>query len=381
MAEIFDAIVLGVGGMGSATLMQLAQRGLSVLGLERFGVAHDRGSSHGESRIIRKAYFEHPDYVPLLQRSYELWRELEQLQSVSLYEECGLFLCGPTDGEVLSGARQSAQQHQLKLDDVPLTDARERFGLFRFAEDDAVVFEHEAGWLRVEAAVAAYHKAAIEAGAECRFETVTGWYGEQGHVSVVTENASYLASRLVITAGAWSAGLLGQLAPPLTVLRKMQLWYPADDPAWSASPGFFFERPDGCFYGFPAQTNSQTGDLELKIAEHTGGTAIDDPATIDRELHLDDRRPVDEFVVTTLRQVSAKPVRHAACLYTMTPDGHFLVDRHPESPQVVFAAGFSGHGFKFVPVIGEALADLVVDGDTDLPIEFLGLNRPALQSR
>jgi sarcosine oxidase len=379
MTATADVIVLGVGGFGSAAMLHLARRGLRVLGLEQFGVPHDRGSSHGDSRIIRKAYFEHPDYVPLLQRAYVLWRELEQQQHTSLYHECGLFLCGPPDGEVILGAHQSAAAHGLRLDDVPLDDARRRFGQFRFRDEDAVVFEHEAGYLRVEDAVAAHHRAAIAAGAECRIETVTGWQSDGKIARVRTTEKEYEAAALVVAAGAWSAPLLSELGLPLQVLRKVQLWYRSPAEQWNGAPAFFFEQRQGCFYGIPAVAGGTSEeDFAVKLAEHTGGAEVADSTNLDRTLHNSDTEPVDAFIARTLQAQMSGPVRHAVCMYTMTPDGHFIVDRHPQHANVSIAAGFSGHGFKFTPVVGEALADLVVEGITSLPIGFLRLDRAVL---
>jgi sarcosine oxidase len=379
MTATRDVIVLGVGGFGSAALLHLARRGLRVLGLEQFAVPHDRGSSHGDTRIIRKAYFEHPDYVPLLERAYELWRELEQQQHASLYFETGLFLSGPPDGEVIRGAHLSAAEHGLRLDDVPLEDARRRFGQFRFRDDDAVVFEHEAGYLRVEDAVACHHRAALGCGAECRVETATAWESNGRTVRVRTTHHEYEAAALVVTAGAWSFSLLRELGLPLTVLRKVQLWYRSPEEVWRGAPAFFFEQPEGCFYGIPPAGHSEgAASFAVKLAEHTGGAEVAEPTRVDRLLHDSDVAPVDAFVARTLQVEMSGPVRHAVCMYTMTPDGHFVVDRHPHHPNVFLATGFSGHGFKFTPVVGEALADLVTQGRTSLPIGFLRLDRPAL---
>ncbi|MCA9075372.1 MAG: N-methyl-L-tryptophan oxidase [Planctomycetaceae bacterium] len=374
MTNVYDAIVLGLGGFGSSTLCHLAQRELNVLGIDQFGIAHDRGSSHGETRIIRKAYFEHPDYVPLLLRAYELWSELESQTGQSLYEECGLFLAGPPEGEVISGARESANKYDVPVDDVSLDEARERFPLFNFEESDAVVFEPEAGYLRVESCVSALVNQAVAAGASVvTDQPVVSWSADPGTVRVITDKETYQATRLVIAAGAWSGQVLNELSLPLTVLRKLLFWHGVSSPVWSEATAFFFERPQGCFYGFPSIVG-QT----VKLAEHTGGLTVEDPLALDRECYPFDSEPVSEFVRRTMKSVSPHAARHAVCMYTMTPDGHFIVDRHPKHENVILAAGFSGHGFKFTSVIGEVLADLACEGSTSLPIEFLRIDRPAL---
>ncbi len=376
MNASYDAIVIGLGGFGSSTLSHLAKRGLNVLGIDRFGIAHDRGSSHGETRIIRKAYFEHPDYVPLLMRAYELWAELEQETGQSLYDECGLFFAGPSQGEVVGGTLESARLFGVRVDELSLTEARERFSLFEFADSDTVVFEPEAGFLHVEACVAAHVDLAVRSGARVvTDEPVRSWSAEGQGVRVVTDQQSYSASRLVIAAGAWSSQILRELSLPLTVMRKLLFWHDVDSPAWSETTAFFFERPEGCFYGFPSLDGST-----VKLAEHSGGEAITDPLSLDRDCHKADREPVSHFVRQTMRGMSPQPSRHAACMYIMTPDGHFVVDKHPQHAHIVFGAGFSGHGFKFTSVIGEAMADLVTEGETSRPIGFLGLDRPALRS-
>lgn len=373
MAAMYDVIVLGVGGFGSAVLLNLARRGLKVLGLDRFGIGHDRGSSHGETRIIRKAYFEHPDYVPLLERTYELWDDLEQHSHTLLYTPCGLFLAGSPDGEAVAGTREAARLHSLVLEDVSLSEARNRFPNFVFHEDQEVVFERQAGTLDVERCVLTHVLQAHEAGAECAIETVLNWSADAQTIRVRTNCNEYEAGALVITAGAWARELLGDLGVPLTVLRKPQFWHRVDHADWTDSPAFFLELPDGCFYGFPSRDGES-----IKIAEHTGGDVVDDPTGVDRTFSPGESDAVETFVQQTLRHVEPHPLRHSVCLYTMSPDGHFLIDRHPEHANVVFGAGFSGHGFKFTPVIGEALADLVIDRTTSLPIDFLRLNRPSL---
>jgi len=380
--ERFDAIVIGTGGMGAAALMHLAARGASVCGLDRFPPGHDRGSSHGQTRLIRLAYFEHPDYVPLLRRSYELWHELETVTGRTLLVESGLLMAGPPDGEVVAGAVASAAIHSLPIERMTSREAMARWPSMRLPEEWATVHEARGGYLFVEDCVRAHAAEAVRLGA--RIETgaaVRGWQtfghdGNGGHVVVETDRGSYAADTLVVTAGAWAADLLQLPAVPLRVLRKSLFWYQPEaavrrNHAAGSLPCFAFDTPTGFFYGFPA-----IDDRGVKIAEHTGGTPVADPLAIDREIDAGERMRVEAALAAHLPGVCGPLTEHAACLYTMSPDGHFVVGLHPQHARVVIAAGFSGHGFKFASVMGEILADLALDGKTVHPIGFLSPERP-----
>lgn len=371
MPHTWDVIVLGVGGFGSGALYHLARRGLRVLGIEQHGVPHDYGSSHGESRIIRLAYFEHPDYVPLLRRAFEHWRELERLSGRRLLHQTGLFLCGPAEGEAVPGTRRAAEEHHLSLDVLTPAEAAARFPEFAFPPDSEVVFEQSAGWLSVEACVAAHVEQARRAGATLHLhERVERWTTDGRTVQVWTDRNRYEAAAAVITAGPWASRLLGPLGIPLRVLRKVQLWFDVREGSYRETPCFLYEQSQRTFYGFPS-LDGRT----IKVAEHTGGEEVEDPALVDRRCHPEDIAPVAAFVREFLPRAEPQVLRHSVCLYTMSPDGHFVVDRHPEWENVVFGAGFSGHGFKFTGVLGEVLADFVSTGATALPVRFLRLSR------
>lgn len=376
--ETFDAIVVGVGGMGSAALWHLARRGHRVLGVDRFGVSHDRGSSHGQTRLIRKAYFEHPAYVPLLHRAYELWRELESAAGRPLYARTGLLLLGRPDGTVIPGVKRSAAEHGLDIRDVPGAELATRFPAFQVPPDYEALYEPDAGCLAVEDCVRAHVEEAVRAGAALALgEPVTKWSASDSGVTVTTAAGSYAAERLVVCGGAWSAELLGDIGVTLEVRRKVVLWLAADRARFGPEAGFpvfCAETPEGFFYGFPVID----GD-GLKVGEHTGGQAVRDADRLDRELHPDDVAPTAAFIARHLPGVSPTPVKHSVCLYTMTPDEHFVLDLHPVHRNVVIAAGFSGHGFKFASVVGSILADLATLGQTAEPIGFLSISRPALR--
>ncbi len=380
---MYDAIVIGVGGVGSAALYHLAKRGASVLGLDRFEPGHDRGSSHGRTRIIRQAYFEHPDYVPLLLRAYDLWNELGERRGRTLLHEIGLLQIGPPDGPVVQGVLASALRHGLDVERLSAAQIAQRFPAFAGAEDGAEdttgVFEPRAGYLDVEQCVVAHADEARKLGA--LIETGDGVHGyrrEPGQIVVDTSGGQLTAARLVITAGPWAGDFLADLKIPLVVRRKPTYWYRIDEPRFQADqgcPAFLFETADGVFYGLPA-----VDEFGLKAAEHSGGATVIDPLAVDRSLDIADRDRVERFLAKHLPGAEQRRGEHAVCMYTLTPDEHFIVDCHPDDPRIVFAAGLSGHGFKFSGVLGEALADLALDGRTDLPIGFLALSRPALRS-
>ena len=374
MAEPWDCIVIGVGGMGSAACDVLARRGCRVLGLEQHQVAHDRGSSHGESRIIRQCYFEHPDYVPLLLESYRLWHELERRTGQTLLYRVGLLISGLPEGEAVSGAKLAARQHGLALEDLSTTEAGRRFPIFRLPHTHHCVYEPQAGYLLAEHCVRTHWESARAAGAEVHeHEAVQSWDVTDSGIVVHTSHGHYTTRRLVVTGGAWASRLLRDLQLPLQVTRKVAAWFPAPPQRCQPSaqmPTFYIERPEGAFYGFPS-LDGQT----IKAAEHSGAEPVADPATLDRTVTAADLGRLQRFAADVLPEVSREPARTSVCMYTLTPDQHFVIDRHPQHPEVVFAAGFSGHGFKFCPVVGQAVADLALDGATSLPIGFLGLGR------
>ena len=373
---VYDVIVIGCGGVGSAALYHLAARGARVLGIDQFPPGHDRGSSHGETRVIRQAYFEHPDYVPLLKRAYELWSELEQRHSQRLYHQCGVLEIGPPDGEVIPGVLHSAREHDLNVEELTASDVEQRFPGFQMPEGFAAVFEQQAGFLRVEDCVLAHIQQAQRQGAGLSVsETVTSWQATGNGVVVETAGQRYQARSLVVTAGAWAAGLLADVDVELKVLRKHLHWYGNADHRYQEEGGcpvFFYELPEGLFYGFP-----QIDDLGVKVAEHSGGEPVEDPLHMDRAMDREEAQRSERFVETRLPGVVGSRTRHQTCMYTMSPDGHFLVDRHPRWPNVCFAAGLSGHGFKFASVLGELLADLALQQTPQVPYEFLRIGRLA----
>ena len=381
MVRTYDVIVLGLGGIGSAVLRALAQRGIRVLGVDRFHPPHDRGSSHGTTRIIRQAYFEHPDYVPLARRAYRLWSELEAERSETLFHRVGVLQIGPSAGRVIRGVLRSAEQHGLAVDVMNVAEVERRYPLLRVPETGSEmvgVLERDAGYLLVEQGVATMLASAEAAGAErLAGIAVTDWRASRSGVAVETGEGTFEAATLVLAPGPWAPALLRDAAIPLRVLRKHLHWTkaPSSYRASRGFPGFLFELPEGVFYGFPS-----LDDAGVKVAEHSGGEPVDDPGAASREADRGDIERVARFVSQCLPGLTWNPTRHAVCFYTMTPDEHFVVGRLPTADQVFLAAGFSGHGYKFAPAIGELLADLVINHaaggqDASDPILFLSPRR------
>jgi monomeric sarcosine oxidase len=359
--------------VGSAALYHLAKRGVRACGLDRFTPGHSRGSSHGGTRVIRQAYFEHPDYVPLLRRSYELWDELEQAIGRQLFYRVGLLEVGRPDGIVVGGVRESARQYGLAVEDLSREEAARRFPGYRVPPDCEAVFEQNAGYLLVEDCVCEHIRLAVELGGQHHAGVeVLGWDSDSRRIEVQTTNGVYTATRLIVTAGAWAPTLLSQLDVPFRVLRKHLHWFEIEDDGYRADCGgpTFFYDVEGFFYGFPA-----IDELGLKIGEHSNGEQIDDPLNAAEDIDENDVRRVREFLGTHLPNVAHRSTRHAICFYTVSPDEHFVVDRLAEQPNVVAVAGLSGHGFKFASALGEAVVELVLDGETSAQIGFLGSAR------
>jgi len=354
----WDTIVIGTGGAGSAALDHLARRGARVLGIEQHTPGHDRGSSHGGTRAIRLAYFEHPAYVPLLRRAYTLWAELEAATGQHLYTPAGVLQIGAPGGEVVSGVLRSARTHGLDVSVLSPEALAERFSGFRVPVGMVALFEAQAGYLCVEDAVRAHAARAVASGAVLWEDTRAAWRAIDGGVAVQTHRGETTARHLVLTTGAWS-GL-----PGLSVVRKTLHWLdPRTPDAYLDGPVYLYELPTGIFYGFP-----QRGG-HIKIAEHTGGDTVSGPASLDRRATAQDRAPVQQFARQWMPGVEASAcVQDAVCMYTVSPDGHFVIGSHPLHPQVSVVAGLSGHGFKFAPVLGEILADLAERGETAHPI-------------
>jgi sarcosine oxidase len=381
-------IVLGVGTMGAATCMELARRGVRVIGIDRSSVPNPHASHHGGSRIIRECYFEHPDYVPLLLRAGERWDELERTARAlhvnhagPIVHRCGVLYLGAPGSEVVERSLAAGRANGIPCDEI---DAGKHAGgpparvpQFRIPDGWIGLHEPRAGFVRPERAVAAAAAIARMHGAEIHeHEQVVDWSETASGVRVRTDRGTYEGDSLVITAGAWTPGLASQLGVRLEPQRVVLGWFAPRDAAAcdeSRMPAFYVDRPGAPgFYGIPTAAD-QGHPGGVKVAFHHGTPCDPDapraPATGDELAAL--ARATAQFAPAAAGRVLA----HATCLYTMSPDGHFVVDRMPGCARTWVACGFSGHGFKFMPVIGEALADLATGGTTSLPIGFLAATR------
>ncbi len=367
----WDAIVVGLGGVGSAVVYHLAHAGLRVLGIDRYPPVHPHGSSHGKSRIIRQAYFEHSDYVPLLRRAYELWDELSERAEEQLFHRTGLVEMGPADGVVIPGVLRSAREHGLAVEELAPDEVTRRWPQLAAPRQLSVVLERNAGYLQVEACVAAHMRLATQAGATLLHEMACiDWQSDGAGVIVSTTNDTFRASRLIIAAGAWSTQLLLDIGVPLQVVRKHLYWYQPQTPGFHQREGFpcfFHETPAGYYYGFPA-----IDDEGVKVARHSGGTAIVAPTGI-HPIDVEDQRLVEAYTAEYLPELGNHLHAQAGCYYTLTPDEHFVVAHHPRHSQVVVIAGLSGHGFKFTSVLGEMAYQLAIDGKTGLNTDLFAI--------
>lgn len=349
----YDVGIVGLGAMGAMTALELARRGRRVIGFDRFRPPHPFGSSHGKSRIIREAYFEHPQYVPLVQRAYELWAALERDSGRQLLLPTGGLMLGAPDGILVGGARRSALEHRLPYEELAAAEVRERFPLFEPSPGEIGLFEPRAGVLFPEAAIEATLRLAEAAGADLRYEEpVTNWSAGEA-ITLRTAAGHWRMKRLVLSGGAWMPGLSRALLP-LRVARQTLFWFAPTADA-GRLPVFIWEwAPGRMFYGFP-----DLGD-GVKLAIHHEGEPTT-PEQVRRTVYPGEANQLLEVVATRAPRLAGTPRETAVCLYTNTPDGDFILDRHPEDPRVLLASPCSGHGFKFAPAIGEALADLVDD--------------------
>jgi len=378
----FDIIVIGVGSMGSATCYYLSKRAYKVLGLEQFDISHEFGSHAGQSRIIRKAYFEHPDYVPLLDKAYKNWNSLEQETGDELYFKTGLLYAGTSNNEMIKGIKRSAALYNIEVEKLEPTDVANRFPQFSLPGNFEVLFEPEAGFITPEKAIRLYASQAKKNGAAIHSnEKVTEWKKEGNTVVVKTDKQTYQCNKLIITAGAWAGKMIPGFSSKIKVTRQFIAWIKTRNdnqfalynfPCWMIGDA----DKHGCFYGFPLLDTKKFGEpAGLKLAHHFPAQ-VTDPDNVNRQTTEDDLKNIKYCLDKYLPGVFDSILHTKICLYANSPDENFIIDTLPGYEEnVSIACGFSGHGFKFASVVGEILADLAINGKTGHPIKFLNANR------
>jgi sarcosine oxidase len=371
----FDVAIIGLGVMGSAALAALARRGERVVGFDRFAPGHDRGSSHGTTRVIRLGYFEHPSYVPLVRAAYPLWRELEARSRQALLTITGIVEIGAPVSDLIAGTLRSSRLHGLAHEILDAPRLMERFPAFQVPDDFVGVFQPDGGFVRAEPTVVALQELARHSGAELRMEErVLAVEPHRDGVAVTTRRGDIRARIAIVAAGPWLKSLLPRLPMPLRVTRQVLGWFepaPHARPRFAAErfPVFLLENADGVFYGFPADADG------VKVAKHHHRDEAVDPDHCNRTVSATDEAVIRIALKAHLPDADGRLLAARTCLYTMTPDGDFILDRLPGCPQIIVAAPCSGHGFKFAPVIGEILADLATTGHTDHDISRFSLAR------
>ncbi len=375
MSNQFDVIVAGVGSMGSSTCYHLAKRGIKVLGLEQFDVPHARGAGHGHSRVIRLAYFEHPDYVPLLKRAYENWRTLEKDAGIDILHVTGGVYMGKPTSELIEGSLRAQKQHNIEHKELSHADLAAQYPMFKLPKDYVGMYENAVGYVLPEQAISSCVIEALRRGATIHgHEPVLSWSSDSSGVRVKTHKAEYTAKKLIFTGGAWSDRLITGLGIPLKVTRQVLAW------VWPKNPDIFQSGrlpvwmidhgTGGQHYGFP-MVKEIPG---FKLAYHSLGTPTD-PDKVLRDPQPGDEETFRPLLQQMIPDADGPTLAIRTCIYTNSPDGHFILDNHPTASNVSIACGFSGHGFKFASVIGEIMADLATQGKTPLPAQFLGLKR------
>lgn len=374
LARRFDTIVLGVGGMGSAAVYQLARRGQRVLGLERFDIPHAMGSSHGVTRIIRLAYYEHPSYVPLLRRAYELWRDLERTVREQLLFITGSLDAGPPESQCFRGSLASCEEHGLPHEVLTGAEVNRRFPGYRLPEHLQAVLQPDGGYLLSERCIVAHVTAAQALGAEVHArERVLGWEPRSEAIRVRTTRGVYESERLIVAAGAWVGDLVPDLRWLTTPERQVLAWLQPARPELFAPerfPVFNLQVDEGRYYGFPVV--SVPG---FKFGRYHHLEEAVDPDHFERDADARDEAVLRSFAERYFPDGAGPTMALRTCLFTNAPDEHFILDLHPDDRRVVVASPCSGHGFKFCSVVGEIAADLAETGETRHDIGLFRLSR------
>tara|TARA_B100000686_G_scaffold63518_2_gene68214 strand:- start:3309 stop:4436 length:1128 start_codon:yes stop_codon:yes gene_type:complete len=371
---MYDCIVIGLGGMGSASLFELSSKGQNVLGIEQFDIGHDKGSSHGLSRIIRLAYWEGIEYVPLVLRAHDRWIELEKTYNEKLLNITGALDIGLESSETISGSLKACREFDIPHEIFTSTELSKKFPAYLLPEEYSSVFQKDGGFLVPESCINLYVNESINNGADVKQNCkVLGWESDGNIVTVSTSDGNFKTKKLVITAGAWTGILQDEMSRFLTPERQVVSWFKPESPEYYNSdqfPVFNMEVPEGRYYGFPIHHYEG-----IKIGRYGHLNENINPDSISREITDLDiitlRVPMEKYFQPT----NPEPLFSQVCMFTNTPDEHFVLDYLPGNDNVFIASGFSGHGFKFASVIGELISDLMVDGGTEFDLGLFSLDR------
>lgn len=367
-------VVIGLGATGSAVLYQLARRGVRTVGIEQFDIGHDRGSSHGPTRIFRLAHYENPAYVPLLRRARELWRELEAICGEKLLVTTGIAELGPRGGELIRGTLAAAARHDLPHEVLDATALMGRYPTFKVPESYVAVIQPDGGTIEAAAALNVHMRAAADAGAVTRTgEKVLAIEPHRNGVRIATDHGRFEADGAVVATGPWLAKVLPDLHLPLRVTRQVVGWFEPNDTRQFAAerfPVFLLESRHGIHYGLPYY-----GRMGLKVAKHHHFDEVADPDGYNMAVAAADEAAIRAPLAEHLPAANGRLLAAQPCLYTMTPDETFIIDRLPSYPHVVIASPCSGHGFKFSPVVAEMISDLITAGTTRHDIAPFRLGR------
>lgn len=385
MTKHYDVIVVGAGSMGMAAGYYLARQGVKVLLVDAYDPPHDQGSHYGDTRIIRHAYGEGREYVPLALRSQVLWDELEKMTYHKIFMQTGAIGFGlKGNAPFIDEAIASGKEYDLDVEHLTGAEVRERFPGLHVPDDYNAFYEPNSGFLFSENCIQAYRELAEFHGAELSVNNpVLDVKAYDDSVKVISKNGVFTADKLIISAGSWNGRIASKvgLNLPLVPTRQPVAWFKADETLFNANafPTFMVEVPSGdnraIYYGFPT-----FGGCGVKVGRHEYVNAID-PDTMNREFgsNKKDEGHIRKFLDRFMPKASGTRKKGVICLYTRTSDGHFIIDKHPEHSHIMIAAGFSGHGFKFASVIGEILSQLTIAGETDHDISIFSLNRPSLR--
>lgn len=371
---MWDVGIIGVGTMGSMAAWQLSSKGQSVIGFEQFGIGHDRSAAGGESRLFRTAYKEGPEYVPILKRAHELWRQLEkETNSRLLYLNGGLTIGEPQE-ETVKNSLKAVKDFSIEHEILDYETASKRYPQHRISKDDIMVLDKEAGYIRPELAVVAAATRAEDLGAEIlRYTTVENIEPKSDHVVVTANGQTYKVKKLLITAGPWAKNFLPAFQPYLAVKRIVLTWFPAKDIELFGPEKFpvFTRRTEGNrFFGAPTLEGSM-----IKIGTSTPGSDVENPDQLDRSVRLDELAESVEIVQNYFRGVRVDPLRASVYMDAYTPDGQSIVGKVPDMPNTYSLSAFSGHGFKMAPAFGELAANLILEKQPEFQIETLNPER------